>query len=241
MDTETTEKKADAMQNFSTPIAIVLAGAIIAGAVYMSGAKLPVTGTQAGAQAPAPVVNVKDIKISASDPFIGQAGAPLTMVYWADYQCPFCKQFETTVLPTLMSNYVNTGKMRIVFKDFAFLGNDSTTAALYGHAIWETYPDKFFAWHEAMYKAQDAEGDQGFGNEASILKLIGTIPGMDASKLKALVAKNKAIYTKELQDDQQQGAQMGVQGTPGFVVGNQMIAGAVPLANFKSAIDSQLK
>ena len=102
----------------------------------------------------------------------------------------------------LIKDYVDTGKLRIVFKDYTFLGQDSTTAALYGHAVWATYPDKYFAWRTAMYKAQDEEGDQGFGDEPSVLALIKKIPGMDANKLNALVAKNKDAYAAMIASDQ---------------------------------------
>lgn len=243
MDTETNEKKVEGMSWLSTPMAIVLAGALVAGALYASGSRGGAVAAAPQGSAPAAAaaaVDVKDVKITASVPYIGRPNARLTMAYWSDYQCPFCKQFETVVLPTLIKEYVDTGKLRIVFKDFPFLGDDSTTAALYKYAVWEAYPDKFFLWQQAMFKSQDDEGDRGFGDEASILKLIGTIPGMDANTLKALVAKNKDAYTKNITEDRDEGAKMGIQGTPGFVIGNQMIAGALPLENFKATIDALL-
>jgi len=91
-----------------------------------------------------------------------------------------------------------------------------------------------------MYEKQDAEGDQGFGDEASILALIKTIPGMNADTLKALVAKNKDAYTADMNADKSEGSSFGVQGTPAFITGTTFIDGAQPLANFKSAIDAQL-
>lgn len=222
-----------------TPIAIVIAGALVGGALYMS--LSPKTGGQQGGDAGGAkaAVNVKDVKTDG-EPFVGKANAPLTMAYWSDYQCPFCKQFETTVLPTLMQKYVDTGKLKIVFKDFAFLGPDSTTAALYKHAVWDLYPDKFFAWNEAMYKAQDQEHG-GFGDEASILKLIATIPGLNASKLKAQVAAKKTEYESAITASQAEGGRFGIGGTPGFIVGTRSIDGAQPLQAFTAAIDPQLK
>ncbi len=195
-------------------------------------------------------MDVTDVKIGPDDPFIGKADAPATMAYWSDYQCPFCKAVEVggvqginidASIPTLIKDYVDTGKLRIVFKDFPFLGEDSITAALYEHAVWEMYPDKFYTWRAAMFKAQDEEGDAGFGDEASIVALIKTIPGMDASKLKALVAQKKDAYTKSAQDDYQEGASFGIQGTPGFIIGKQLIAGAEQLPTFTAAIDAALK
>ncbi len=223
--------------NLYIPAAIVIAGALVGGAVYFSLA--PQAGNGGGSAAAPTSVDVKDVKTDGR-PFVGSANAPLTMAYWFDYQCPFCKQFETTVLPTLMTKYVDTGKLRIVFKDFAFLGPDSTTAALYEHAVWDLYPSKFFEWNEAMYKAQDEEHG-GFGNEASILTLSATISGVDASALKTRVAAKRDAYQKDIDADQQEGASFGIGGTPGFIVGTQSIDGAQQLSVFTAAIDSQLK
>ncbi len=230
------------------PAAILIAGLMVAVGLFFG---LSYSRSPATAAAPTQKkVDVKDVKITASDPFIGKANAPLTMVYWSDYQCPFCKAVETggvpqipieASIPVLIEDYVNTGKLKIVFKDFPFLGQDSTVAAEYEHAVWDLYPDKFYTWREAMFKAQDEEGDQGFGDAASIDALIKKLPGFDLAKIKALVSKNKAQYDADAAADQQEGAKFGIQGTPGFIIGKQSIDGAVPLAQFKQAIDSQLK
>ena len=227
---------------FSIPIAIVVAGAFIAGAIYLSNAGSSTTGAKA------PSVNIKDVKIQADDAIIGDKNAPVTLAYWFDYQCPFCKAVDVggvpqipiePSMPALIKDYVDTGKLKIVFKDYAFLGEDSTTGALYKHAIWELYPEKFYAWHEAMFKAQDEENG-GFGDEASILKLIRKISGLDADRLKAKVAEKRDEYLKLIEEDQQEGASFGIQGTPGFITGKVLIPGADELKTFKAAIDAQL-
>lgn len=228
------------------PVAIIVAGALVAGGLYLG---LSRGTTSAGAQPAPQKVDVKDVKTDG-EPFIGKADAPLTMAFWSDFQCPFCKAVEVggvqgiptaAALPDIISTYVDTGKLRIVFKDFVFLGQDSVTAAEYEHAIWELYPDKYFAWRTAMYKAQDEEGDQGFGDAASIDKLNATIPGIDAAKVKALVAQKKSQYDALAQADTAEGQKFGIQGTPGFIIGTQSIDGAQPLSAFTAAIDSQLK
>lgn len=227
------------------PGAIVIAGAIIGLSliVAMRGSSSPATGGQ-----PTVKVNVEDIEILESDPYIGKKDAPVTLIAWEDYQCPFCKAVEVgheqiptkPAMPDLIKEYVDTGKVRIVFKDFAFLGNDSTIAAMYEHAIWKLYPDRFFEWRTEMFKAQDEEGDEGFGDEASILALIKKMGGMDANKLKADVTTNVAAYQKMLDDDRAQAAAIGINGTPGFVTGETLIPGAVGIEEFRKAIDEQL-
>ena len=225
---------------FFLPLAVILAGLFIAGAVVWSNshpAAAP-TGT-AGAPA-APSVNIKDVK-TGGHPFIGQVNAPVTIAFWGDYQCPFCKRFETETLPQIVKNYVDTGKVKVVFMDFPFLGNDSITGALYGRAVWKLYPDKFLAWHEAMTAAQDQEGDQGFGNAASIDKLDATISGIDAAKVAADVKANTTTYQAVIDADKAEARKAGVNATPSFVIGTQLIQGAYPYATFKAAIDPLLK
>ena len=235
----------DALQKFSIPLAIIIAGVFIAGALYFGG-----NGNNSAGEpnAPSANVDVKNVKIGADDPFIGDKNAPVTLAYWFDYQCPYCKAVDVggipqipiePAMPALIKDYVETGKLKIVFKDYAFLGPDSMTAAIYMHAVWELYPDKFYEWHEAMFVAQDEE-HAGFGDEESIFKLIRTIPGLDADRLKQHVAGKLDAYTEIARANQEEGASFGIQGTPGFITGKKLIPGAEQLSTFKAAIDAQL-
>ncbi len=111
--------------------------------------------------------SIKDINTDGL-PFIGKADAPVTIVFWGDFQCVYCKSFETggvpqittpAALPEIVKNYVETGKVKVVFMDFAFLGEDSITAAIYSRSVWKLYPGRYFAWRTAMYEAQDGSNN----------------------------------------------------------------------------------
>src|SRR3989338_11020633 len=127
--------------NLYIPAAIIIAGVII-GVFVMTG--LSKSGWSiSGGQPPQVAVDIKDVKITG-DPYIGKENAPVILAYWSDFQCPFCKAVETggvqginvaPSIPSLIQKYVDTGKLKIVFKDYAFLSEDSTTAALYGCAV----------------------------------------------------------------------------------------------------------
>ncbi|MFA6519757.1 MAG: thioredoxin domain-containing protein [Candidatus Paceibacterota bacterium] len=222
------------------PAAVILAGLFIAGAVLWNGSKSPVAPSGTAAAPAAPSANIKDIKTDG-DPFIGSANAPVTIAFWSDFQCPFCKQFELTTFPQIVKDYVDTGKVKVVFMNFTFLGNDSTTAALYDRSIWKLYPDQYMAWRTAMYEAQDEEQDIGFGDAASIDKLNATITGIDAKKVAADVKANTSAYQAEADADKAEAQKAGVNATPGFVIGTQAILGAYPYATFKTALDALLK
>ncbi len=226
------------------PGAIVIAGIIIGVSLIVA---LSPGGANVGGNNQEPIaVDIADVDTS-SDPYIGERDADVVLAYWSDFQCPYCKAVEIghpqiptePALPRIIEEYVNTGKVKIVFKDYAFLGEDSTIAALYGRAVWDLFPNKYYEWREAMYDAQDEEHG-GFGNEATILTLTRGISGIDADALKARVASNRSEYQRQIDEDREEGTRFGIQGTPGFITGTTMIPGAVPFDQFKSALDAQL-
>jgi protein-disulfide isomerase len=190
------------------------------------------------AQQPAPVADIAKVNLKG-EPFIGDADAPVVVAYWFDYQCPFCRETEETILPDLIKDYVDTGKVRIVFKDFQFLGPDSQTAGLAARAVWDAAPDKFRAWHRAMFDKQDDE-NAGWGKKDDIIALTKTIPGIDVAKIEELMTSQAADYDRAMQADAAEGNAMGVGGTPSFLIGKQMMVGAQPYRVLKAAIDEAL-
>lgn len=230
---------------FSVPAAILLGAIIIAGAIVWvlhpsSPATNPLTGpVQQNQRVPAPAVDIKNVK-TAGDPFIGQANAPVTIAYWFDYQCPFCKQDEEDVIPQIIKNYVALGTVKIVFKDFEFLGPDSMTASLAARAVWDVAPDQFYAWHKAMYDAQGGE-DSGWASKDAILTITkGVLGQADTTKVSALMVSKLSTYTAEINADKTEGDSLGVSGTPAMIIGKQLVVGAQPYSAFKSAIDTAL-
>lgn len=231
------------------PGAIVAAGLIIGVSIIIafSGGSLNIGDSGGtGGTGDQVAVDIEDVDVNG-EPYIGEEDAPITMAYWFDYQCPYCKAVDVghpqiptePAMPILVRDYVNTGKLKIVFKDYAFLGPDSTTAALYANAVWDLYPQKFYEWHEAMFHAQDEEHG-GFGDEASIIELSRGIAGIDAEALRARVAANESEYQAEIDADKAEGSAFGVNGTPGFITGTTLIPGAADPATFTAAIDAQL-
>jgi protein-disulfide isomerase len=223
------------------PVAVVVAGLIIAGAVIWNGSR-PVPSAGSG-QADASSVDIKNVKTDG-DPFIGKADAPITIAFWSDFQCPFCKKFELETFPSIVKDYVDSGNVKIVFKDVVFLsprmGMDSLTAVLYGQSVWKLYPESYLEWRMAMFVAQDEEGG-GFGDAASIEKLNATIRGIDAAKVAEDVKTNMDAYTQVANATTAEAQKLGVNATPSLIIGTQIIAGAYPYPTFKTAIDALLK
>lgn len=227
------------INKYIIPISIVLAAVIIGGAVYFGSGKGTGTTTQ---NTPKPVaVNIKDISIDGA-PFIGNANAPVTIAYWSDYQCPFCKQFDETTMTQIIDTYVNQGKVKIVFMDFQFLGPDSIQDAIFARAVWELYPEKFAEWHAAFFATQPTENSlSAADNQANLMKVTATVSGIDAKKVADLAVQKKATYQAAIDKDKSEGQKVGVTATPSFVIGTNLIVGAESFAQFQADIDPLLK
>lgn len=245
------KNKSDNWKGYLLPASILIAAVLISGALVYSSLQSSSGSATAGNTADQPQqpqrpqdsqgasANIERVDVEG-EPFIGEEDAPATMAYWFDFQCPFCKRFETQTLPTLISEYVDEGKLRIVFKDYQFLGPDSQTAGLVAQAVWEIYPDKYLKWHKAIFEAQDGE-NSGFGNKESILELIrNKLPAIDADKVADKIEQNRQDYQAEQDEDKSSGQGFGVQGTPGVIIGNRLISGAQPTSVFTQVIDRQL-
>jgi protein-disulfide isomerase len=228
----------------SPSASIIIAGIIIAGAVYISSNKptpvaAPVATTQ-GTQQPVPAVDISQVK-TAGEPFIGNVNAPITIAYWYDYQCPFCQRNEETAMPQLIKNYVDTGKVKIVFKDYQFLGADSQTLGQYSRAVWDIAPDKFYTWHKAVYDNQGTE-NTGWATKTKIISITsGVLGASDTAKVSQLVATKGIQYQAAMDADKAEGSAMGITGTPGMIIGKQLVSGAVPYAQMQAAVDLVLQ
>jgi protein-disulfide isomerase len=227
-----------------TPIAIVVAGIVIAGAVLIighegGGNSTTTTATTTTQPSTTSTVNADQVA-SNGDPVVGQANAPLTIAYWFDYQCPFCRENEQTVMPDVITNYVDTGKVKIVYKDFSFLGADSDTLGHYGRAVWAVAPSEFEAWHEAVYTNQGEE-NTGWATTAEIEKITaGVLTAAQTAQVMQLAVSNATQYQNLMNADKQEGEQDGVQGTPALLIGNQLVAGVETYAQVSAVIDAQL-
>ncbi len=221
-------------------VSIIVAGVIIAGAIVFA-TRQPAQPVAANPQPQvAPAVDVSKVKTDG-DPFIGNADAPVTMAYWYDYQCPFCQKNEEETMPQIVKNYVDTGKLKIVFKDYQFLGPDSQTLGKVSRAVWDTVPTKFYQWHKAMFDNQGRE-NTGWATKEKILSVTTSVLGAaDAQKVMQLAVKNADTYQKEMDADKAEGTAMGISGTPGAIIGKQLVSGAQPYSAFQSAIETALK
>ncbi|HXC54906.1 MAG TPA: thioredoxin domain-containing protein [Rhizomicrobium sp.] len=176
---------------------------------------------------------------AADEPFIGRRDAPVAMTVWFDFQCPYCKILWQQTIPKLNDAYVRSGQLRLVFRDFSFLGKDSLTAAVVGRAVWHAFPRAYYAWTTAMFNAQDGENG-GFGDEISVERLTVTVPGIEATALAKNFNANVKRYIAEVQADFAVGERSGVRGTPAVAIGGRLMTGAVSFDDIAARIAAEL-
>ncbi len=212
-------------------IAIIVAAVIISGTIIYINRDTPAQDLN-GQQAP----DISKVD-TTSGPFVGEVNAP-AIAFWSDYQCPFCQKANQESLSKVYEEYVKTGKLKIVYKDYVFLGADSTTASMAARAVWEIAPEKFYQWHEAVLQKQDDE-NSGWGNKADILAATQAL-GIDSAKVGQLMDQKAGEYQAAMDADKEEGGKFGITATPSFIVGTQFIEGAQPYAQIKAAIEAAL-
>jgi len=219
--------------NYMIPGAIVLAGIIIAGAIFYSNSSptAKTSGTASGT--PTPIQTPKPV--TSKDHILGDPNAPVTLIEFGDFQCPFCGKFFKDTEPKLIDEYIKTGKVRFVYRDFAFLGLESVRSAEAAECANDQ--GKFWEFHNFLYNHQAGENQGGFADVK--LKGFASELGLDTTAFNSCFDAEK--YKDEVAQDLQGGRDAGVGATPSFFVDDQLIQGALPLAQFEQVINDELK
>ena len=191
----------------------------------------PAAPTQPSApQAPTKV----NVQVTADDPIKGKSTAKLTIVEFGDYQCPFCGRFFKDVEPQIIKDYVDTGKVKFVYKNLAFLGQESKDAA--NAALCAKEQNMFWQYHDKIYSSQSGENQGTFS--IVNLKKFATDLGLDTTKFNSCLDGQK--YNLQIQADIAEANKNGFQSTPSIAVGTVAVIGAQPYAQFKTIIDAEL-
>ncbi|GMT42085.1 MAG: thioredoxin [bacterium] len=177
-----------------------------------------------------------DIK---GDPVMGSSGAKVFMVEFSDYECPFCAGFYRNTLPKIRKKYINTGKVKHVYKDFPLsFHKKAAKAAEAAYCAGEK--GKFWEMHDMIFSNQ---------KRMSISDLVKNAKKLGLKKRDFKKCLKEGRYANDIQKDFRAGGASGVRGTPSFIVGRlngkgevegSMLRGAQPFEVFESAIDAML-
>ncbi len=201
------------------------------GGIFNGGGTAAAPTQDNGTQAPARV----NLAIDADEPFLGDVKAPVTIVEFSDFQCPYCGKFAVETEPQIIKDYVNTGKVKLIFENFPLSFHENAKSAAIA-AECANQQSKFWDYHSKLFTNQANLSADNYKVWAEDLKL-------DMDKFNTCTAANETEtnVAKDLAD----GLAAGVQGTPTLLIGNakngyEMVVGALPYAAFQQAIDAEL-
>lgn len=177
-----------------------------------------------------------DIK---NQPAIGDPNAPVKIVEFGDFKCPSCKNFQEIVFPLLKKEYIDTGKVQMVFRNFQFLGEDSITAAMIGKSIYAQNPEAFWKYYDLIYRNQKDENTVWATPEFILPLVKKNIPEIDINKTSEEV-KNKK-YKQDVEKDNEYARSLQMDGVPAVFVNGIPVDNPLNYRELKNEIEKELK
>lgn len=197
---------------------------------------------------PQPQQPTKGVASIDDDPVLGDKNAPITIIEFSDYECPFCKRHFDETHPQLVKNYVDTGKAKIVFRDFPLSFHDpmATKEAVAANCAKDQGGDKkYFEFHDEIFKRTVSNGN---GLDDAKIQTIAKDLRLNISSFNTCLS-NKTMED-EVKKDIADGSAAGASGTPTFLIGKttsdgkidgDLLIGAQPFAAFQAVIDPLLQ
>ncbi len=216
------KRKAAPRRRDNTPL--LIAGGVVAILVVAVLVWINVTASSAP---PAPPV-------AASGRTWGKASAPVTIDEYADFQCPICGESDR-IMQQIAPKYIDTGKAKVVFHNFAFIGQESTWAAEAASCAEDQ--GKFWEYANYVFSKQAGENKGAFAQDN--LKAFASAVGLDTTAFNACFDSGK--YTAAVQQEKAQAEALGLSSTPTFFINGQKFEGAIPADRLGQLIDSLQK
>jgi protein-disulfide isomerase len=172
-----------------------------------------------------------DMKTYIDDDAIkGDEDAPVTIVEFSDYECPFCTKFYEQSLQQIEKNYVDTGKVKFIYRDFPLSFHQNAQKAAEA-AECADEEGKYFEMHDLLF-------EKGVSGGVSAFKQYAKDIGLNTKKFDQCLDSGE--MAKEVQGDFIAGQQLGVSGTPAFFINGKLVSGAQPYSVFEQAIEQEL-
>jgi protein-disulfide isomerase len=181
-----------------------------------------------------------DTFVSNGSPILGDPDAPITLVEFGDYQCHYCNVFFESIEKDIMKNYVKTGKVKIIFKDYNIIGPDSINASHGAHCANEQ--GLFWEYHDILYSNWTGENN----GWASLSNLTVFAEEIDADMDNWTECMNEKKHSKIIMDSNNDAKSLELTGTPAFFIINSngevsKIFGAQPFKIFQKIFDAELE
>lgn len=228
-------------------ILFVFAAGLVIGSLYTKVQYLEKNGSPSGVAATTPPAGTNQANPTQSPqfvdakvgklPLLGDASAPVTIIEFSDFQCPFCRTFFEDTYTQLKKDYIDSGKVQLSYRHFPL---DFHPAAQITAEAAEcaNEQDKFWEFHDTVYEKQGAQGTGTIQYTKDDLKTWAADLAIDTAAFNQCLDSGK--HTQTVKDDVSYAGTVGVQATPTFFVNGQKIEGAQPYSVFKTMIDAEL-
>lgn len=184
---------------------------------------------------PEALTKVEDVSAD-DDPFLGSLDAPVTIIEFSDFQCPFCNRFFQNTFPELKKNYIDTGKVRYVYRDFPISSIHPFAEEAAEAANCAGEQGRFWEYHDMLFENQVIWAS---GNSTVEFKRYASNLSLNEEQFNLCLESER--YADEVSKDLQDGLKVGVNGTPTLFVNGFKVVGAQPYEVFKGVIDSELE
>lgn len=190
----------------------------------------------AAAPAPADLAPLTDAEADRSIQArtLGSSRAPITVYEISDFQCPYCRDFVESTLPAVKREFVNTGKLRMIFVNFPIPQLHRNAAAAHEFAMCTADQGKFWAIHDLLYRNQDAWDT--LANPATYFFGLADSARVSRGELQQCLARGAARQL--VLADMETASRAGVRSTPSFVINGALLAGDVPMKSLRPILDS---
>lgn len=174
----------------------------------------------------------------------GDPNAPITIIEFSDYECPFCGKFYTDTLPLIEENYINTGKVNFVYRDFPIQSIHPNAVHTAMAAECADDQEMFWPYHDMIFENKSTWEKQRGQSLVSELVQYADVLGLDTEEFTTCLESNK--HLDEVRNDLQDGQSYGISGTPGFFIGNDnsgyiKVSGAKPYQTFAEILEGMLR
>lgn len=220
-------------QGITLPVYATIDGeALIQGVTPLSTLEQLLNNDTSGGDTGGNGVGEEIVDVSADDDAVkGNANAPVTIIEFSDYECPFCERHFQETYPQLLKEYVDTGKIKLVFRDFPLSSIHPNAQKAAEAAECAGEQSKYWQMHDKLYSNQDALDVESLKKYAKEL-------GLNTAAFNTCLDSGK--MADEVAKDFADGQDAGVTGTPGFFINGRFLAGAYPFETFKKIIDEEL-
>jgi protein-disulfide isomerase len=175
--------------------------------------------------------------LKAEGYLMGSPTAPVEVIEFADFECPSCGQFATLTEPDVRARLVNTGQVRVRFMDFPLSMHKNTWDASLA-ASCANEQGKFWEMHDLIFQNQDKWNGEATGRPRGPLGDLAKSLGLDMTKYGSCMDTEK--FRANIQANLQEGERRQVGQTPTFIIGDQLVPGAIPFDTFKKLVDAEL-